>query len=107
MVHFIYVGFPRGAIVTRHLQPGENASTVRGHATSNGGEVGGSGEGQDLSRRFQSAPALSRPAGMDPWCCSVYLQTDWRLAGDASLSRGWSLLPGIIFQLHFGRDALV
>lgn len=43
MVHFIYVGFPRGAIVTRHLQPGENASTVRGHATSNGGEVGGSG----------------------------------------------------------------
>lgn len=80
MVHFIYVRFSSGAIMTRHLQPRENASTVRGHATSNGG--------QDLSRRFQSALALSQPAGMDPWDCSVYLQTDCRLCGDASLSPG-------------------
>lgn len=84
MVHFIYVGFPRGAIVTRHLQPGENASTVRGHATSNGGRLGVSGEGgvggriwvEDFNRRRHypgpqawirgAAQSICRVTGVSP-----------------------------------------
>lgn len=60
-------------------------------------------QGQDLSQRFQSALALSRPAGMNPWNCSVYLQTDCGLCDDASLSP-WDLLSGI-FELNFSRDS--
>lgn len=98
MVHFIYVGFPRGAIVTRHLQPGENASTVRGHAASNGGRrVLGAGSESKIS-----IGACIIPAHRHGSVVLLSLFADWLASRRRRLFEpGWSLVPGIIFQLHF------
>lgn len=85
--------------MTRHLQPRENASTVRGHATSNRARIW---------ERFQSALALSQPAGTDPRNCSVYLRAN---SGLCNTRKTLLWVCRICCQeysgLHFSQDAHV